>query len=149
MAAHLALALMGRFEATLNGQATENLGSDRLRALLAYLAVEREREHSREGLASLLWPERPDREALSALRYALSNLRHALGDLPAHSPFLLVTRRTLQFNTASDHWLDVAEFQGLVGRPDVPGLERAAALYRGLFLEGLSVADSPAFDEWM
>ncbi|MDX9828928.1 MAG: BTAD domain-containing putative transcriptional regulator [Anaerolineae bacterium] len=149
MAAHLALALMGPFEATLNGQATENLGSDRLRALLAYLAVEREREHSREGLASLLWPERPDREALSALRYALSNLRHALGDLPAHSPFLLVTRRTLQFNTASDHWLDVAEFQGLVGRPDVPGLERAATLYRGLFLEGLSVADSPAFDEWM
>ena len=81
--------------------------------------------------------------------YKRQNLRHALGDLPAHSPFLLVTRRTLQFNTASDHWLDVAEFQGLVGRPDVPGLERAATLYRGLFLEGLSVADSPAFDEWM
>ncbi len=149
MAAHLALALMGPFEATLNGQPTENLGSDRLRALLAYLAVERERDHSREALASLLWPERPDREALSALRYALSNLRHALGDRPADSPFLLVTRRTLQFNTASDHWLDVAEFQGLMGRTDVPGLERAAALYRGLFLEGLSVDDSPAFDEWM
>jgi hypothetical protein len=117
MAAHLALALMGPFEATLNGQPTENLGSDRLRALLAYLAVEREREHSREGLASLLWPERPDRQALSALRYALSNLRHALGDRPADSTFLLVTRRTCRFNTASDHWLDVAEAGAAVQAP--------------------------------
>ena len=85
--AHLALALLGPFQATLDGQPAEGLNSDRLRALLAYLAVERGREHPREQVASLLWPERPDREALSALRYALSNLHGALGDRRAPSPF--------------------------------------------------------------
>ena len=103
--AHLALALLGPFEATLDGQTPiQGLNSDRLRALLAYLAVERGREHPREELASLLWPERPDREAVSALRHALSNLRGALGDRRSPvdrrspgdpgtpSPVLLVTR---------------------------------------------------------
>ncbi len=38
--AHLALALLGPFRATLDGQPAEGLISDHLRALLAYLAVE-------------------------------------------------------------------------------------------------------------
>ena len=107
--AHLALALLGPFQATLNGQPAQGLVSDWRRALLAYLAVERGREHPREQLASLLWPERSDQEALSALRYALSNLRSALGDRrsagdrrPA-SPVLLLTRSSAQFNPDSDH----------------------------------------------
>jgi DNA-binding SARP family transcriptional activator/tetratricopeptide (TPR) repeat protein len=147
--AHLALGLLGPFWATLDGRSAEGLSSDRLCALLAYLAVDSGREHTREEVAALLWPERPDREALSALRYALSNLHAALGERGAPSPFLLVTRTTVQFNPASDHWLDVAEFRKLKGRFDVAALERAVSLYRGPFLHGLSVRDSPAFDEWM
>jgi hypothetical protein len=42
--AHLALALMGPFQAALDGRPAEGLVSDRLRALLAYLAVESRRE---------------------------------------------------------------------------------------------------------
>ena len=159
--AHLALALLGPFQATLNGQPAQGLVSDWRRALLAYLAVERGREHPREQLASLLWPERSDQEALSALRYALSNLRSALGDRRSAgdrrspgdrrptSPVLLLTRSSAQFNPDSDHWLDVAEFQELSRRSNVADLERAASLYRGPFLHGLSLRDSPAFDEWM
>jgi DNA-binding SARP family transcriptional activator len=147
--AHLALALLGPFQAALDGQAAEGLDSDRLRALLAYLAVESEQEHAREQVGSLLWPERPDREALSALRYALSNLHGTLGDRRAPSPFLLVSRTSVQFNPTSDHWLDVAEFQALRDRSDAPALERAVSLYRGPFLDGVSVRDSPAFDEWV
>jgi len=147
--AHLALSLLGPFEAALDGRAAEGLNSDHLRALLAYLAVERGREHPREALAALLWPERSNREALTALRCALSNLRGALGDRETPCPFLLVTRGSVLFNTASDYWLDVAEFETLAGRTDAPGLERMASLVRGPFLHGLSVEDSPAFDEWL
>jgi len=68
---------------------------------------------------------------------------------PAACPFLLVSHTHLQFNPACDHWLDLAEFQELSNRSDIPSLERAAALYRGPFLDSLSVADSPAFEEWM
>ncbi len=103
--AHLMLALLGPFRAALDGEPIRGLGSDTLRALLAYLAVERGREHPREALASLLWPERPDREAASALRHALANLRFALGDPGAPMPVLLATRTHVQFNPACDHWL--------------------------------------------
>jgi DNA-binding SARP family transcriptional activator len=78
--AHLALYLLGPFRATLDREPVRGLQSARLRGLLAYLAVERGRELRREALASLLWPERPDREALTALRCALANLRSALDD---------------------------------------------------------------------
>jgi DNA-binding SARP family transcriptional activator/tetratricopeptide (TPR) repeat protein len=147
--ARLELGLLGPFQVRLDSHPVEGLTSDRLRALLAYLAVERRREHPREALAALLWPERPDQEALSALRYALSNLRGILGDRNSSNPFLLVTRNTVQFNTASVHWLDVSEFESLAVRPDAPELERAVALYRGPLLEGLSVGDSPAFEQWL
>jgi DNA-binding SARP family transcriptional activator/predicted ATPase len=148
--AHLALALLGPFQATLDGRGPiQGLNSEYLRALLAYLAVERGREHPREVLASLLWPERFEREAVSALRHALANLRGALGDPGAPSPILLVTRSSVQLHPAGDYWLDVAEFERLAGRPEVADLERAVSLYRGPFLHGLSVADSPSFEEWM
>ena len=145
--AHLTLSILGSFEATLDGRPVERLNSAHLRALLAYLAVAKEREHPREQVAALLWPERSDREALDALRYALSHLHRALHDRRAACPFLLVSHTHLQFNPACDHWLDLAEFQELSNRSDGPSLERAVALYRGPFLDGLSIADSPAFEE--
>ncbi|KPL81080.1 hypothetical protein ADN00_00690 [Ornatilinea apprima] len=164
---HLVLKLLGPFQATLDGQAANGLNSDLLRALLAYLAVESKREHPRVQLAALLWPERSDQEAHNSLRFALSKLRSALGDRRAESPFLLVTRTHVQFNQACDHWLDVNEFErSSIGQSPIfiasgpPGgvnnnkaeIERVIAaveLYRGPFLEGLSIADSPAFEEWM
>ncbi len=113
------------------------------------MAVEQEREHPREQVAALLWPERSDREALDALRYALSHLHRALLDRRAACPFVLVSRTHLQFNPASDCRLDLAEFYELSSLSDISSLEQAARLYRGPFLDGLSIADSPAFEEWM
>jgi len=146
--AHLSLSLLGPFQVSLNGEPVTTFESTKVRALLAYLAVEADRPHRRDVLAGLLWPEWPDRAALSNLRYALYNLRQVIGDRTAQPPFLLITRNTLQFNTASDHWLDVAAFTDLTGLRDLSGLEKAVALYRGCFLEGFFVSDSPAFEEW-
>jgi DNA-binding SARP family transcriptional activator len=149
MATHLALMLLGPFQATLDARPVDGLNSGHLQALLAYLAVERHREHTREQVALLLWSERTDQDALSALRFALSNLRHILGDRQQPCPFLLVTRNSLQFNPLSDHKLDVVEFQKLSNQTDLASLEQAATLYRGPFLDHLSLGDSPFFEEWM
>jgi predicted ATPase/DNA-binding SARP family transcriptional activator len=154
--AHLSLSLLGPFQVTRDGQPVTGFKSNKVRALLAYLVVEADRPHRREVLAGLLWPDWPDRDALSNLRYALSNLRRVIGDRTAEPPFLLISRDTIQFNTASDYWLDVAAFTDLtvLGDPSassgqaLSGLEKAIALYRGSFLEGFSVGDSPAFEEW-
>lgn len=147
--AHLAVWCLGPFQVELDGQPVTSFKSNKVRALLAYLAVEVDRPHRREVLAGLLWPEWPDREALSNLRYALSDLRRAIGDPSAQPPFLLITRDTLQFNVASDHWIDVAAFAKLRNSRDVAGLTKAIALYRGSFLEGFSLSDSAPLEEWV
>ena len=133
-------------------------------ALLAYLAVEANRGHRRELLAALLWPEVPHRTALANLRNVLSKLRCAIGDRAAasSSPFLLVTRDTIQFNPDGDYWLDVAEIERLIAAGEtqdgrragdrgsvVKHLQAAVDLYHGSFLEGFSLGDSAGFEEWV
>ncbi len=155
----LELSLLGPFRATLDGEPVTGFESNKVRALLAYLAVEANAPHHRGALAGLLWPGWPERSARKNLSNALSNLRGILGDRTpiaardASPPFLLVTRETIQFDRASDHWLDVDAFEerAQTAPPDpsvVHQLEEAMALYGGEFLEGFSVGDSSAFEDW-
>jgi len=148
--AHLSLCLLGPLQITLTGEPVTSFESDKVRALLVYLVIEAHRPHRREVLAGLLWPDWPDRAARKNLRNGLANLRQAIGDRHATPPFLLITRETIQFNTASDYWLDVAAFKTLVeaDQSAVRQLEEAIALYRGSFLEGFFLKDSPAFEDW-
>jgi predicted ATPase/DNA-binding SARP family transcriptional activator len=155
--AHLSLAFLGAFRVTLGGEPVSGLQSHRLQALLAYLAVEVERVHRRQALAEMTWPDRPEGEALEALRYALSNLRAAIGDRETLSPFLLISRNTLQFNADSDYDLDVAAFQSYIAAAEalpkhslpVDTLQSAVGLYRGDFLEGFFLSDAAPFEEWV
>ena len=159
--ARLTLALLGALEVTLDGQHVGGFAYDKVRALLAYLAVEADRPQRREALAALLWPEQPDPTARNNLRRALLTLRAAIDDQHASPQFLLITRDTLQFNRASDNALDVASFAALLAASDAhahpPGelcpecvvrLEQAVALYRGDFLAQFALRDSVAFSEW-
>jgi DNA-binding SARP family transcriptional activator/class 3 adenylate cyclase/tetratricopeptide (TPR) repeat protein len=154
--ARLRLFLLGPFEVERDREPVTDLATAKVRALLAYLAIEagylegQVRPHRREVLAGLLWPDWPERSARTNLRNALSILRKAIGDRDATPPYLLITRETIQFNTASDHWIDVAKFSDLIraGQTDVARLEEALALYRGPFLEGFSVGDSPVYEDW-
>ena len=107
----LTLSFLGCFHVCLDNRPVTDFKSNKVRALLAYLAVEADRPHRREALAGLLWPDWPDRDALSNLRYALASLRRTIGDHTATPSFLLITPHTIQFNSASDHWLDVAELE--------------------------------------
>jgi len=148
---HLSLRLLGPFLGTLGGEPLDGFRSDKVRALLAYLCVESQRPWSRARLADLLWADFPEKNARS-------NLRGVLRDRQADLPFLHVSRATVQFNEASDCWVDVRAFLDLVPEgdldevplsdADVDRLDQALALYRGRFLEGLTV-DSAPFEEWV
>ena len=156
--ARLSLSLFGPFRVTSDGEPVTGYDSDKVRALLAYLAVEGERAHRRESLAGLLWPEWPEQSARKSLSNGLSNLRKVIGDRTATPPYLLISRETIQFNRDSDHWLDAAVFASVVEGNQASGspgsiewahqLEEAVGLYRGDFLEGFSLADSAAFEDW-
>ena len=86
------------FAVFLDGAQVTSLESDRVRVLLAYLAVEADRSHRPERLAGLLWPEWPEARARQNLSQALFNLREAIGDHQAEPSLLLINRATLQFN---------------------------------------------------
>ena len=146
--AQLKLCFLGPFQAWLNDQRITGFESNRVRALLAFLVVESDRPHSREFLAGLLWPDWTERDARSNLRYALSNLRQAIGDRQASPPFLLISRSVIQFNLVSDHTLDVATFMDLTTDSSLVQLERAVTLYQGELLTGFSLGDSAPFEEW-
>jgi predicted ATPase/DNA-binding SARP family transcriptional activator/class 3 adenylate cyclase len=159
--AKLSLSLLGPFQATLDGVPIGSFKTDKVRALLAYLAVEADRPHRRETLCGLLWPESTDDSARASLRNALSLLRRAIGDRDASPPHLLVERETIQFNGESAYWLDVQAFgdamaagkahphDELARCPDcMARLGEAVGLYQDEFLSGFSV-DSAPLEEWV
>ena len=123
--------------------------SNKVRALLAYLAVEADLPHSRESLASLLWPDYPQQAAMTYLRNALADLRLLLGDRQAQTPYLKIIHDLVQFNGDADCSLDVRNFFVLTSKPgEIDQLERAVSLYRGEFLEGFTLKDCREFDDW-
>ncbi|NPV07352.1 MAG: DUF2791 family P-loop domain-containing protein [Anaerolineae bacterium] len=141
----LELSLLGSFRAYLDDAPVTGFPSDKARALLAYLALESDRPHRREALAEMLWPDRSTADGLGNLRSLLSRLRQAITDHQAWPPFLLITRQAIQLNPESHCHTDVED----LAASDPDRLREAVAAYRGRLLEGLSVRDSPAFEEWV
>lgn len=157
------LCLLGPFQALLAGKPITGFESNKTRALLAYLAAENGRPHSREFLAELLWPERPQGVALANLRHTLADLRTAIADHDAAQPCLLVTHQTLQFDPAcpasGDVFVDVVRFGALlaggmctslaVSEEAIAACANAVALYGGQFLQGFALDGSPGFEAWL
>ncbi|HEU5103283.1 MAG TPA: BTAD domain-containing putative transcriptional regulator, partial [Roseiflexaceae bacterium] len=160
--AHLSVALFGPPQVIRAERPLAGFESNKVWALLAYLIVEADRPHQRDALAGLLWPDQPDPVARHNLRQALVNLRQVIGDASATPRLLLITRTTVQFNTASDYDLDVATFLVALdtsarhthAQPQACAFcarqrRQAIALYRGSFLDQFFVHDSVTFDEWI
>ena len=105
----LSLNFLGPFQVTLDEIPATDFRSDKVRALLAYLAMEADQPHRREALAGLFWPDMSDRTARKNLRLSIHRLRQTLADLEENPDYLFVTRETVQFNLA-DCWLDVDTF---------------------------------------
>lgn len=160
--AHLSLSLFGACEASCDGAPLTGFRSQKVRALLAYLAVHAERAHGRETLAAFLWPEQGEEAARTYLRQALVNLRTILDEKSPDVPFLLITRDTVQLNPACSYDLDVATFRTLLATcvqhshrrligctACARRMEQVVALYRGGFLDQFYLRESPTFEEWV
>jgi predicted ATPase/DNA-binding SARP family transcriptional activator len=159
--AHLSLGVLGSLQVLIDDTPVTTLESDKVCALLVYLAVEADRLHRRESLVGLLWPDCPEQVARHNLRQALFNLRLAIGDHTASPPYLLISRDAIQFNHASDFSLDLARFNAILhaceedrrrgtGDPSIRAarLEEMVKLYRGEFLQHFFLEDSVEFEQW-
>lgn len=153
MAEELQLSLLGKLHINQNGAPVSGFVSGKAQALLCYLAVTGW-SYNRETLAALLWGDLIDTKARANLRMALANLRRLLG------PYLNIERDTISFNRNSPYMLDVELFQATLAEAGLHDsktsggdvllqpLRQAVELYRGDFLEGFTVREARAFEEW-
>jgi DNA-binding SARP family transcriptional activator/type II secretory pathway predicted ATPase ExeA len=106
--------------------------------LLIYLAFSPDRTRARDHLLGLLWPEKPEAHARHSLNEAVRRLRARLG-----AERLLTRGDAITLHDAGLS-VDALRFAAL---PPERSAE-AVALLRGDFLEGFTVDDAPAFEEW-
>ena len=141
--AGLQIRVLGDFEARIGDDLALSLPARKSRALLAYLAVSRQRAERRDRLAALLWGEVPEEQARQSLRKALWHLREALAGVEPKP--LSTDGEMIALITDT---VDVRRFETLIvdGRPDA--LREAVALYRGDLLEAVRI-NEPAFEEWL
>ncbi|UCC64886.1 MAG: AAA family ATPase [Anaerolineae bacterium] len=139
----LEIRFLGGLNLTLDQRAITRLGTQKARALFAYLVMHAGQALSREQLAALLWGDFPDERARHSLRQAVHTLRQAV------APYLDVEADSIAFAAGSNYWLDVKEFLALTAQFSIESLMAATDLYRGEFLAGLVVKDSLAFEEWL
>jgi DNA-binding SARP family transcriptional activator len=139
----LKIYFLGEWNVTLDGKSLARLGTQKARALFAYLVMHPNQALSREKMAPLLWGDFPEERARHNLRQAIHTLRQEL------DPFLIVEPDSATFDAESDHWFDVRAFTQLSSQSSIESLTEAIDLYRGEFLAGLVVRDSLAFEEWL
>ncbi len=142
---HVTLRLLGPFaiEANVGRPIAIAVRSRKARALLAYLAMQRDYRGTREELATLLWGDGPDQQARHSLRQCLIALRQDLG---LGSEILALDREAIWLRAQSVS-VDARSFIAFAhsAEPDAP--TRAAALWRGAFLPDLTL-DIEEFDSW-
>jgi len=140
--------LFGKFTAHHDAGLLTGLEASKDQELLSYLLIHRDRPHSREALASLLWADTSTEKSKKYLRQALWHLHAALNsDNGNGTHFLLVDHDWLSLNPCSSLWTDVADFErafagaeGIAGRQLEPekadALKDAVSLYSDDLLPG-------------
>ena len=78
MPSTITVTLFGSFAVQIDDHLATGLRSAKAQALLAYLALEADRPHSRTALQAILWPELSISGAKNALRVTLHRLRSTL-----------------------------------------------------------------------
>jgi DNA-binding SARP family transcriptional activator len=147
--------LLGGFEVRRGALPVEGFESKKVRALFAYLLLNRDQRISRDRLTGLLWPEQSDDSARQNLRQAVYNLRSTLaaGD---EEEVVLANQQEVRINHKAGLWLDTAEFEAAArsgisgsGEAAMEALTLAGHLYRGDLLAGFYVKNSDPFEDWL
>lgn len=116
--------------------------SRKAKALLAWLALNSDKEYPREKIASMLWPDRDESQARHSLRQALSDLRKTLPKPVLHTAkdWVLLDSEQIQ--------IDALCFNKALKEGSDSALDHAIQLYQGELLEGCNPR-SDAFDDWL
>ncbi|PWB71330.1 MAG: transcriptional regulator [Anaerolineales bacterium] len=112
------------------------------RALIYYIAAQGGGA-TREKLLTFFWPDHERYASQPILRTMIHDLRKRLGDA------FQADEQDVALST--DTFIDTRDFSTVLDSPssDLRKLTTALDLYKGDFLEGFSLPDSPQFDDWL
>ena len=113
------------------------------RALLFHLAATLQ-PHSRQQLSFLFWPDVAEARARKNLNRLLSYLHQTL----PHQDMLILHKETVQLNP-DWVWSDAGRFDYLCAVAGIEEARAAVKLYRGPFLDGFYLPNSPEYDFWL
>lgn len=134
----LHLAVLGNFQLSHDGRPLTL--SHKAQALLAYLAITGQ-THSREWLATLLWPDSEGEQALSNLRKILSELRPVVGD------YLESSRQFVQLHPLPAGAFDLQQFRAWF--QEVAHLEDHWPVKQKLFEQAAGLYHAPLLDHFV
>jgi len=147
--AELTVHLFGKFSIGADRPEPFTLPGGKTQELFFYLLLRRNQLHSREAIATLLWPECSTVKSKKNLRQALWQLQSALANFTknAKSELLKIDAESIHMNGDKSMTVDVSIFErayeevcGVAGNVLDAGqakiLQRAVDLYRGDLLEG-------------
>ena len=141
---NLKIYLLGTPELYLDDKPLTGL-SLKSQALLFYLAMMRQ-AHSRVALATLLWGDSPEKNARASVRKALQQLNQTLAD------HLILVDQTVALASDTRVWVDAMLFTDQLTQAETHNnialLEAAIQQYRGDFLSGFLVRNTPDFERW-
>lgn len=132
---------LGQFVMTIENGEVE-LSSKKLRALLAFLTLQKGTHQPRERLMELLWGSHFEAQARQNLRQALSRLRKLIGNALVVSGDDRVGLDLELLET------DVSKFESLCSDGSREALEQADELYGGELLDGLTLSEA-AWEDWI
>ena len=142
--------LFGKFSVESNQQVLGNSNACKVQELFSYLLLYRNRPHSRETLAGLLWGNSTTEKSKKYLRQAIWHLQTELDTQEvwhASDVTLRVEHDWVQIDVGQTVWLDVAILEeaftlvegvtsGNLTPERTASLQAAVELYRGDLLEG-------------
>jgi DNA-binding SARP family transcriptional activator len=138
------LSLFGGFQLTdIDGQLIDP-GPRKVKALLAWLAVNPDIEHPREKVAAMFWPDSEEDVARHSLRQALASLRKVMPDeispLKTSKGSILLDRTKIE--------VDALAFEAALAVGEVRASEEITQLYQGEFLAGCN-PKADLFEDWL
>lgn len=134
------LLLLGGFRLETDAGREIPVAARKAQGVLAVLALASPAGVARDRLAEMFWGELPDERARHSLRQLLSTLRRDTDLVRANGEQLVLDGTLCP--------CDATEFRACAASNEPATLERAAALYAGPLLDGVSPM-TEAFDDWL
>ena len=91
----------------------------------------------------MFWGEKPEKRGRANLSRVLNNISSILPNS------LHATQQDVEYAASPRIEIDIESVNQLVGRGDLLSLKEASDFFRGEFLDGLYIEDSPEFELWM